>query len=117
MTENLITDLSKISGLFVIARNSAFTYKGKIVKVKQVGRELGVRHILEGNVRRAEDQVRINAQLIDASTGGHLWAERYDSKMGDIFSLQDKITGKIVSALAVRLTAGEKNTLVREPIA
>jgi TolB-like protein/Flp pilus assembly protein TadD len=108
ITEDLITDLSKISGLFVIARNSTFTYKGKPVKVKQVAQELGVRYVLEGSVRKATEKVRINAQLIDASTGHHLWAERYDGKMGDIFALQDRITQKIVAALAVKLTAGEQ---------
>jgi len=108
ITEDLITDLSKISGLFVIARNSTFTYKGKPVKVKQVAQELGVRYVLEGSVRKAADQVRINAQLIDASTGHHLWAERYDGNIGDIFALQDKITQKIVAALAVKLTTGEQ---------
>ena len=111
MTDDLITDLSKISGLFVIARNSTFQYKGKAVDVKEVSRELGIRYVLEGSVRKAGDQVRINAQLIDATTGGHLWAERYDGHMADIFSLQDKITQKIVSALAVRLTSGEKENL------
>jgi TolB-like protein/class 3 adenylate cyclase len=87
MTEDLITDLSKISGLFVIARNSVFTYKGKAVKVRQVAEELGVRYVLEGSVRRAGEQVRINAQLIDATTGGHLWAERYDGSLADVFGL------------------------------
>jgi TolB-like protein/class 3 adenylate cyclase len=108
MSEDLITDLSKISGLFVIARNSSFTYKGKEVDVKQVSRELGVKYILEGSVRRAGDQVRINAQLIDATTGGHLWAERYDGGMRNVFSLQDEITAKIVTALAVQLTVNEE---------
>jgi adenylate cyclase len=108
MTEDLITDLSKISGLFVIARNSTFTYKGKPVKVKQVAAELGVRYVLEGSVRRAGEQVRINAQLIEATTGHHLWAERYDGNMRDVFALQDKICQKIVSALAVKLTGSEK---------
>jgi len=108
MTEDLITDLSKISGLLVIARNSTFTYKGKPVKVKQVAEELGVRYVLEGSVRRAGDEIRINAQLIDAMTGHHLWAERYDGTMGKIFALQDQITHKIVSALAVKLTGSEK---------
>jgi TolB-like protein len=111
MTEDLITDLSKISGLFVIARNSSFAYKGKQVDkqvdMRVVGRELGVRHILEGSVRRAGDRVRINAQLIDAATGGHLWAERYDGDLSDIFSLQDEIGKKIVSALEVQLTEQE----------
>jgi TolB-like protein len=93
MTEDLITDLSKISGLFVIARNSSFAYKGQQVKVRQVAEALGVRYVLEGSVRRAGDQVRINAQLIDATSGGHLWAERYDGSLGDIFSLQDQVTG------------------------
>jgi len=111
MTEDLITDLSKISGLFVIARNSTFAYKGKSVNVQQVGRELGVKYLLEGSVRRAGDQVRINAQLVDATTGQHLWAERYDGSMSDVFSLQDKINQKIVAALAVKLTAGEKTLL------
>jgi adenylate cyclase len=108
MTEDLITDLSKISGIFVIARNSTFVYKGKPVKIRQVAEELGVRYVLEGSVRRAGDQVRINAQLIDATTGQHLWAERYDGSMRDVFSLQDRINQKIVAALAVKLTPLEK---------
>ena len=114
ITEDLITDLSKISGLLVIARNSTFTYKGKPVKVKQVAEELGVRYVLEGSVRRAGDQIRINAQLIDAMTGLHLWAERYDGTIGKIFALQDKITQKIVSALAVKLTGSEKELVVQK---
>ena len=108
MTEDLITDLSKISGFMVIARNSTFTYKGKPVKVKQVAEELGVRYVLEGSVRRAGDVIRINAQLIDAVTGVHLWAERYDGTMNKVFALQDEITRKIVSTLQVKLTGGEK---------
>jgi len=108
MTEDLITDLSKISGLFVIARNSSFSYKGQQVRVRQVAEELGVRYVLEGSVRRAGDQVRINAQLIDATTGGHLWADRFDRDLGDIFKLQDEVIGNIVSALAVELTDKEK---------
>ena len=107
MTEDLITDLSKISGLFVIARNSSFSYKGQSIAVRQVAEELGVRYVLEGSVRRAGDQVRINAQLIDALTGGHLWAERYDGSSSDIFALQDEVTGKIVTALAVNMTEDE----------
>ena len=114
ITEDLITDLSKISGLFVIARNSTFTYKGKPVKIRQVAEELGVRYVLEGSVRRADDRVRINTQLIDATTGGHLWAERYDGQMVDVFDLQDKITQKIVTALAVKLTPGEQQYVVRK---
>jgi adenylate cyclase len=108
MTEDLITDLSKTSGLMVIARNSTFTYKGKPVKIKQVAEELGVRYVLEGSVRRSGDVIRINAQLIDAMTGVHLWAERYDGTMSKVFALQDEITQKIVSALEVQLTGGEK---------
>ena len=113
MTEDLITDLSKISELLVIARNSTFTYKGKPIKVKQVAEELGVRYVLEGSVRRSGEIVRINAQLIDAMTGHHLWAERYDGKMDEVFSLQDKITQRIVSALAVKLTGSEKELVVQ----
>jgi TolB-like protein/tetratricopeptide (TPR) repeat protein len=105
MTEDLITDISKVSGLFVIARNSVFTYKGKAVKVRQVAEELGVRYVMEGSVRRVGNQVRINAQLIDATTGGHIWAERYDGSLEDVFSMQDKITRSIVSALSVTLTS------------
>ena len=107
MTEDLITDLSKISGLFVIARNSSFSYKGQQVKVRQVAEELGVRFVLEGSVRRSGAKVRINAQLIDATTGGHLWAERYDGALDDIFDLQDEVTSQIVGALKVSLTAEE----------
>lgn len=112
ITEDLITDLSKISGLFVIARNSSFTYKGKSVKVQQVAQELGVRYLLEGSVRKDSDQVRINAQLIDAGTGHQLWAERYDGKTDDIFALQDRINQKIVAALAVKLTVNEQEQSV-----
>jgi TolB-like protein/class 3 adenylate cyclase/Flp pilus assembly protein TadD/rhodanese-related sulfurtransferase len=108
MTEDLITDLSKLSGLFVIARNSVFTYKGKPVKVKQVAQELGVKYVLEGSVRRVSDQVRINTQLINATTGGHLWAERYDGSLEDVFALQDQVTEQIVAALAVNLTDEEE---------
>ncbi len=111
MTEDITTDLSKISGLFVIARNSSFSFKGKPVKVKEVGRELGVRYVLEGSVRKAGDRVRITAQLIDADTEGHLWAERYDRDLKDIFSLQDEVTQKIVAALAVKLTEDEVERL------
>jgi TolB-like protein/class 3 adenylate cyclase/rhodanese-related sulfurtransferase len=108
MTEDLITDLSKLSGLFVIARNSVFTYKGKPVKVKQVAQELGVKHVLEGSVRRVGDQVRINVQLIDTTTDGHLWAERYDGSLKNVFALQDQVTEQIVAALAVKLTDEEE---------
>ncbi len=113
ITDDLITDLSKVSGLFVIASNSVFTYKGKAVKVDEIGRDLGVRYVLEGSVQRAGDRVRINVQLIDASTGGHLWAERYDRDLKNIFALQDEITEKIVAALEVKLAPGEEKQLTR----
>ncbi len=111
MTEDLITDISKIPDLFVIARNSVFTYKGKVTKVGQVAEELGVRYVLEGSVRRAGDQVRINAQLIDATTGGHIWADRYDGTYEDVFALQDKVTSKIVATLAIKLTEIEQDQI------
>jgi adenylate cyclase len=111
MTEEIITSLSKVPYLFVIARNSRFSYKGKPVKIRQVAEELGVRYMLEGSVRRADSRLRINAQLIDATTGGHLWAERYERELKDIFALQDEITRKILVALEVRLTSGEQATI------
>jgi len=114
ITEDIITDLSKISGLFVIARHSVFTYKGKAIKIAKVGQELGVRHVLEGSVRKANGRVRITAQLVDATTEGHLWAERYDRDLKDIFALQDEVTQKIVAALAVKLTEDEKKRLERK---
>ena len=113
ITEDLITDLSQISGLFVIARNSSFTYKGTPVKVQQVGRDLGVQYVLEGSVRRSGTRIRVNAQLVDARTGRHLWAERYDRELTEVFALQDEITRKIVAALAVKLTSDEAARLSR----
>ena len=107
ITESIITALSKVPRLFVIARNSTFTYKGKPVKVKQVSEELGVRYVLEGSVQKSSDRVRITAQLIDALTGHHLWAERYDRDLKDIFAVQDEITMKILTATQVKLTTGE----------
>ena len=106
LTEEIITALSKTPKLFVIARNSSFVYKGKAVDVKQVGHELGVKYVLEGSVRRSGDQIRITAQLIDATTGNHLWAERYDREMKDVFAIQDDITMKIVKSF-IRLTESE----------
>ena len=113
MTEDLITDLSKVSGLFVIARNSSFVYKGRSVKVQEIGRDLGVRFVLEGSIRKAGNRVRITAQLIDAGSGGHLWAERFDRDLTDIFATQDEVVEKIVRALAVTLTKGEEQRLHR----
>jgi len=108
ITENIIACLSKISEMFVISRNSTFIYKGKSVKIQEVGRNLGVRYILEGSVQKAGERVRITAQLIDATTGHHLWAERYDRSMEDFFNLQDEITQEIAIALQVELTEGER---------
>lgn len=107
ITENIITALSKVPRLFVIARNSTFAYKGKPVKVKQVSEELGVQYVLEGSVQRSVDRIRINAQLIDALKGHHIWAERYDRDLTDLFALQDEITLKILNAIQVKLTEGE----------
>jgi len=115
VTEDLITGLSKLSGLFVIARNSVFTYKGKAVKVSDVGRDLGVRYVLEGGVQRAGSRVRITAQLVDATTGYHIWAERYDREVRDIFTLQDEVTQQIVRALEVRLTEDEQGRMSQVP--
>jgi adenylate cyclase len=115
ITEDLTADLSKISSLFVIARNSAFTYKGKPVKVQDVSKELGVRYVLEGSVRKAGDQVRVTAQLVDAITGGHLWSERYNRELKDIFALQDEITQQIVAALRVEVREAERERVKRIP--
>jgi adenylate cyclase len=111
MTEDLITDLSKVSGLLVIARNSSFAYKGKATKVQEIGQELGVRFVLEGSVRKAGNRVRITAQLVDAQSGGHIWAERFDRDLVDIFATQDEVVEKIVDTLAVKLTRHEEQRL------
>ncbi|ANK85780.1 TolB domain-containing protein [Rhizobium sp. N1314] len=105
LTEDLITDLSRMPGLFVIARNSVFAYKGKAIEVRGIAEELGVRYLLEGSARRAAGRVRINAKLIDAVSGDHLWAERFDRSLDDIFAVQDEVTGRIVEALLGRLHA------------
>jgi adenylate cyclase len=107
MVEDIITSLSRLSGFFVIARNSTFTYKGKAVGIKQVSRELGVRYVLEGSVRKAGNRVRVTAQLIEGATGNHVWAERYDRDLADIFAVQDEITETIVGALEPRLQVAE----------
>ena len=107
MTEDLITDLAKISGLFVISRNSVFTYKGKPVKIREAARDLGVRYILEGSVRKFGDSLRITGQLIDGSTGGHVWADNYDGTLEDVFRFQDEVRAKIVKSLSVVLTPNE----------
>ena len=107
ISEDIITGLSKLRWFFVIARNSSFTYKGKAVDVKRVARELGVRYVLEGSVRKGGNRVRITAQLIDASTGNHLWADRYDGDLTDVFALQDEITRKVVAAIEPKLLEAE----------
>jgi len=111
ITEDIITDLSGVSGLFVIARNSSFVFKKQAVDVKEVGQRLGVRHVLEGSVRKSGKRVRITAQLIDAQSGGHVWAERFDRDMEDMFAVQDEVTRHIVDALKVRLTSRERQRL------
>jgi len=111
ISEDIITDLSKLPDLQVIARNSTFTYKGKAVDVKQVGRELGVRYVLEGSIRKAGNRVRVNAQLIDAGNGSHLWAERYDRNLTDIFEVQDDLTQQIVGALKITLSDSVKSAI------
>jgi adenylate cyclase len=111
ITEDIITDLSKVSSLFVIARNSSFTYKGRSVKTQEVCADLGVRYVVEGSVRKAGGKVRISAQLIDGTSGGHIWADRYDGTIDDIFELQDKVTYQIVDALKVRLLPDEKQAI------
>jgi TolB-like protein/class 3 adenylate cyclase/Flp pilus assembly protein TadD len=111
LAEDLMTGLSRLPGLFVIARHSAFAYKEQELDLRKVGRELGVRYIVEGSVQRTGEQVRINIQLVDVSTLGHLWAEKYDGSMADIFVLQDRVTKSVVDALALKLTAGEQQAL------
>ena len=112
ISESIITALSKTPRMFVIARNSTFTYKGKAVKVQKVAEDLGVQYVLEGSLQKSKDQLRINAQLIDAITGNHLWAEKYDRNMKDLFALQDDITMKIITALRVKLTQGEQANII-----
>jgi adenylate cyclase len=115
LTEDLTSDLSRISSLFVISRNTAFTYKGKAVKLPEVSRALGVQYVVEGSVRRAGDQVRITAQLIDATQDQHLWSGRYDRPLTELFVLQDEIRQKIVTALKVKLTPEEHERFQRTP--
>ncbi len=113
ISEDIITDLSRLSNLSVIARNSSFTYKGRSVKVQQIGEDLGVQYVLEGSVRKAGKRIRITAQLVDTSTGHHLWAQRYDREQADVFELQDDITEQIVSALSIHLSDEEKRNIGR----
>jgi len=115
ITEDIITDLSKVSSLFVVARNSSFTYKGRAVKIPEVCADLGVRYVVEGSVRKVGDKVRITAQLIDGTSGGHVWADRYDGTLDNIFELQDEVTYQIVGALKVQLLPGEKQAIHSVP--
>jgi len=115
IVEDIITALSRFKALFVIARNSSFTYKGRAIDVKQVGRELGVRYVLEGSVRKAANRVRITGQLIDSSTGGHLWADRFDGGLDDIFNLQDQVTESVVGAIAPAVETAEIARGKRKP--
>ncbi|MEO8142096.1 MAG: tetratricopeptide repeat protein, partial [Sphingomicrobium sp.] len=117
ITEDIITDLSKVSGLFVVGRNTSFTYKGKAVQLQQVAAELGVKCVLEGSVRKAGQRVRVNAQLIDGTSGGHLWADRYDRDLTDIFAIQDEITQAIVEQLKIKLLPTERKAIGQAPTA
>ena len=115
VTESLTTDLSRISGAFVIARNTAFTFKGKAVDVKKLGRELNVRYVLEGSVQRGGNRLRVNVQLVDAETGNHLWAERFDKPVADLFDMQDEIVSRLANALDAELIAAEARRAERSP--
>jgi len=115
IAEDIITALSRYPSLFVIARNSSFTYKGRAVDVKQVGRELGVRYVLEGGMRKAGNRIRVTAQLVEAETGKHVWAERYDRDLADIFALQDEITEAVTIAIAPAIANAEQHRAMRKP--
>ena len=115
VTESLTTDLSRIRGSFVIGRNTAFTYKGRAVELKQIGRELNVRYVLEGSVQRGGHRMRVNVQLIDAETGNHLWAERFDKPLADLFDMQDEIVARLANALNAQLEAAEARRAERAP--
>ena len=115
VTESLTTDLSRIRGSFVIGRNTAFTYKGKHVDLKQIGRELNVRYVLEGSVQSGGNRMRVNVQLIDAGTGNHLWAERFDKPIADLFDMQDEIVARLAGALNAQLVAAEARRAEQAP--
>src|ERR1700730_17480758 len=115
MVDEITTALSQFRSLFVIARNSSFAYKGKVVDIKQIGRELGVRYVLEGSVRNAAGKVRIIGQLIDAVTGAHLWADRFEGDLSDVFALQDEVTVRVVSAIRPKLLQTEMDLAARRP--
>ena len=115
VTESLTTDLSRIAGSFVIGRNTAFTYKGKAVDLKQIGRELGVRYALEGSVQRGGNRMRVNVQLIDSESGAHLWAERFDKPVADLFDMQDEIVARLANALNTQMAAAEARRAEQSP--
>src|SRR5438105_9673240 len=115
IAEDVITALSRYPSLFVIARNSCFTYKGRAVEVRQIGRELGVRYILEGSLRKAGSRIRVTAQLVEAETGNQVWAERYDRDLADIFAVQDEISQAVTVAVAPRVDAAERRRALRRP--
>ena len=115
VTESLTTDLSRIRGSFVIARHTAFTYKGKAIDLKQIGRELGVRYVLEGSILRSGERMRINAQLVDAETGAHLWAERFDKPVADLFATQDEIVARLAGQLDAAIVSAEARRAERSP--
>src|SRR5262249_23718655 len=113
VTDDIITELSRFHSLFVIARNSSFSYKGKSLDVRQVGRDLGVRYVLEGSIRKSSNRIRVIGQLIDPLTGNHIWAERYDRVLEDIFAVQEELTRAIVSAIAPQIEVVERGKAVR----
>src|SRR5262249_1104277 len=115
MVEDITTALSRFKSLFVIARNSSFTYKGKAVDIKQVGRELGVRYVLEGSVRKASGRIRITGQLIEAASGAHLWADKFEGMLDDIFELQDRVTSSVVGIVAPKIEQTEIERAKRKP--
>jgi TolB-like protein len=115
VTESLTTDLSRIRGAYVVARNTAFTFKGKPLDAKSIGRELNVRYVLEGSVQRGANRMRVNVQLIDAETGNHLWAERFDKPLADLFDMQDEIAARLASALNAQLVAAEARRAEQAP--
>ena len=115
VTDSLTTDFSRMRGMLVIGRNTAFTFKGKAVDLKQIGRELNVRYLLEGSVQRGGDRMRVNVQLVDAETGNHLWAERFDKPLADLFDMQDEIVARLANAINTQLVAAEARRAERAP--
>src|SRR5438552_19148162 len=115
IAEDVITALSRYPSLFVIARNSCFTYKGRAVEIRQVGRELGVRYVLEGSLRKSGNRIRVTAQLVEAETANHVWAERYDRDLADIFAVQDEITEAVTTAIAPAVAHAERQRAARNP--